>query len=161
MSPCQPTGQTVPVFLMLKRPEGYEDVHPDLVLEDAGVHADFRPQVVGLRSPVTAIPVAWISADDLERLTRGEDNVVACSLPPDPDGLPRDAHLLSLMPAQAIRKGESVINPDRAAIRALVDAGHLNRDVANEALCKAHGFSKATDLMGACFPALRSKGEAT
>lgn len=35
-----------PVYIKLHRPEGYEDVHPDLVLQDAHVHPAFQPEVV-------------------------------------------------------------------------------------------------------------------
>jgi hypothetical protein len=34
------------VYVRLLRPEGYEDVHPDLVLADAGIGADFEPEII-------------------------------------------------------------------------------------------------------------------
>lgn len=34
------------VLVRLKRPEGYEDVHPELLLEDVGIHAVFEPELV-------------------------------------------------------------------------------------------------------------------
>jgi hypothetical protein len=34
------------VLIALKRPEGYEDVHPEIVAEDAGIHVDFEGRVV-------------------------------------------------------------------------------------------------------------------
>ena len=32
------------VYVKLIRPEGYEDVHPDLVIEDAGIKHVFEPE---------------------------------------------------------------------------------------------------------------------
>ncbi|MDB5975192.1 MAG: hypothetical protein JWR07_1952 [Nevskia sp.] len=34
------------VIVKLKRPEGYEDVHPELVLIDANIHPAFEPELV-------------------------------------------------------------------------------------------------------------------
>lgn len=34
------------VLVRLKRPEGYEDVHPELLLEDVGIHPVFEPELV-------------------------------------------------------------------------------------------------------------------
>ena len=34
------------VIVALHRPDGYEDVHPDLLIEDAHIHPDFRPEDV-------------------------------------------------------------------------------------------------------------------
>jgi hypothetical protein len=33
------------VYIKVIRPEGYEDVHPDLLLEDLNIHPDFEPQI--------------------------------------------------------------------------------------------------------------------
>jgi hypothetical protein len=32
------------IYVKLTRPEGYEDVHPDLVIEDAGIKHVFKPE---------------------------------------------------------------------------------------------------------------------
>lgn len=34
------------VLVRLKRPEGYEDVHPELILQDAGINPAFEPELV-------------------------------------------------------------------------------------------------------------------
>jgi hypothetical protein len=39
------------VYIRLKRPEGYEDVHPELVMEDA-VKPSFEPELVDLRAEI-------------------------------------------------------------------------------------------------------------
>lgn len=36
------------IYIKLKRPEGYEDVHPYLVIEDSGVKAEFEPEAVDI-----------------------------------------------------------------------------------------------------------------
>lgn len=36
------------VYVRLKRPDGYEDVHPELLLEDAKINPAFEPEVVAL-----------------------------------------------------------------------------------------------------------------
>lgn len=39
------------VLVRLHRPEGYEDVHPELVLADAGIHPAFRPELAAAPTP--------------------------------------------------------------------------------------------------------------
>lgn len=34
------------VLVRLRRPEGYEDVHPDLILQDANINPAFEPELV-------------------------------------------------------------------------------------------------------------------
>ena len=34
------------VYVRLKRPEGYEDVHPELLVADANIHSAFEPEIV-------------------------------------------------------------------------------------------------------------------
>ena len=34
------------IYVKLTRPEGYEDIHPDLVIEDAGIKHVFEPEDV-------------------------------------------------------------------------------------------------------------------
>lgn len=34
------------VYVRLTRPAGYEDVHPQLIVEDAGIKVEFLPEVV-------------------------------------------------------------------------------------------------------------------
>ena len=48
------------VYVRLKRPEGYEDVHPELVLEDAKVDPAFEPEVIG--PPSAAQVRRWLDA---------------------------------------------------------------------------------------------------
>ena len=40
------SARTTPVFVALQRPAGYEDVHPELVVEDALNHSDPWPHEV-------------------------------------------------------------------------------------------------------------------
>ena len=35
------------VLVALKRPESYEDVHPDILIDDAAIHPTFAPEHVG------------------------------------------------------------------------------------------------------------------
>lgn len=35
------------VLVALKRPEGYEDVHPEILIDDAAIHPTFEPEHVG------------------------------------------------------------------------------------------------------------------
>lgn len=35
------------VLVALKRPEGYEDVHPEILIDDAAAHPAFKPEHVG------------------------------------------------------------------------------------------------------------------
>jgi hypothetical protein len=39
------------VLVRLKRPEGYEDVHPELILEDANINPAFEPELAAATSP--------------------------------------------------------------------------------------------------------------
>jgi Lar family restriction alleviation protein len=50
-SASDPVGEPAHVLVRLKRPEGYEDVHPELVLEDAGINPAFEPEVVASPLP--------------------------------------------------------------------------------------------------------------
>jgi hypothetical protein len=75
------------VYIRLTRPEGYEDVHPELVLEDAKIDPAFQPEVieaavlarVAPKEPVTAMSpeldaaTLWLAEarDTLRRL--GDD----------------------------------------------------------------------------------------
>lgn len=34
------------ITIRIKRPEGYEDVHPQIVLDDCGIPAAFEPELV-------------------------------------------------------------------------------------------------------------------
>lgn len=46
------------VLIRLYRPEGYEDVHPDLILQDANINPAFEPEIVDadvLRQAVEAL----------------------------------------------------------------------------------------------------------
>lgn len=40
------------VLVRLKRPEGYEDVHPELVLQDASINPAFEPELVDVREEI-------------------------------------------------------------------------------------------------------------
>lgn len=40
------------VLVLLKRPEGYEDVHPELLVADAHIHPGFEPEIVARPLPV-------------------------------------------------------------------------------------------------------------
>jgi hypothetical protein len=44
------------VLVRLKRPEGYEDVHPQLVLEDAHIHPAFEAEVVAPQAAAASEP---------------------------------------------------------------------------------------------------------
>lgn len=55
------------VLVRLKRPEGYEDVHPELLLEDVGIHAVFEPELVQEDSK------ANVGSSDLTAESRAED----------------------------------------------------------------------------------------
>ena len=35
------------VLVVLQRPEGYEDVHPEIMIDDAAIHPTFAPEHVG------------------------------------------------------------------------------------------------------------------
>ena len=39
------------VLVRLKRPEGYEDVHPELILQDANINPAFEPELVSIDAP--------------------------------------------------------------------------------------------------------------
>jgi hypothetical protein len=72
------TEQITPgsVYVKLTRPEGYEDVAPELVLEDAGMHPAFSPEDVTaeierLRAQVA--PAVALLADVLDELLDGAD----------------------------------------------------------------------------------------
>jgi hypothetical protein len=41
------------VFVRLTRPEGYEDVHPELVLEDANINPAFKAEIVASATSLT------------------------------------------------------------------------------------------------------------
>lgn len=40
------TKDALPVYVRLKRPDGYEDVHPQLLIEDANINPAFEPEDV-------------------------------------------------------------------------------------------------------------------
>jgi hypothetical protein len=73
------------VFVRLTRPEGYEDVHPELVLDDANINPAFEAEIVTSDTSIThaarAEPVAWIAVTD--RLP--EDGVQVLTLRPSED----------------------------------------------------------------------------
>jgi hypothetical protein len=51
---CSMQGMEAPsgyVLVRLKRPEGYEDVHPELILEDANINPAFEPELAAATSP--------------------------------------------------------------------------------------------------------------
>jgi hypothetical protein len=51
------------VYVKLTRPEGYEDVHPELVLADANIKPDFEPEVVALSSAAPSGDSAGVPSD--------------------------------------------------------------------------------------------------
>lgn len=50
-SPVSAPEKEEGVLIRLKRPEGYEDVHPELLLQDAHIHPDFEPEIVASSLP--------------------------------------------------------------------------------------------------------------
>lgn len=60
--------QDTTVLVRLHRPEGYEDVHPELVMEDAHIHPDFRPELangLGRAEPQGWRPISEAPKDGL------------------------------------------------------------------------------------------------
>lgn len=58
------------VYVRLKRPEGYEDVHPELVLADANINPAFEPELVSPCRPGSTCKLGGCKAGEC-RLTDG------------------------------------------------------------------------------------------
>ena len=61
------------VYVRLKRPEGYEDVHPELLVADANIHSAFEPEIVASH-PEEAVAQRLLPAEqwveEAERLVK-------------------------------------------------------------------------------------------
>jgi hypothetical protein len=81
-----PIVQGEHILIRLKRPEGYENVHPELVMEDVGINPAFQPEIVA--API--VPQKWklVPMEPTEQMLRdGQWAGFGCQVA-DPDGGP-------------------------------------------------------------------------